>query len=199
MFDLILVSQSPRRRDLLIRAGFHFETDLVKVSEIIDENLNPEEIVVDIALQKLKAFLQARKALKSKKILAISADTVVVFDNQVLGKPKDNIEATKVLRQLSGQKHEVMTAFAVYNFDTSETLTKLVKTDVWFKDLSDQQIQDYVLSGEPMDKAGSYGIQGVASAFVDRFEGSYENVVGLCTKSLIEELDKKGWKLERKF
>lgn len=193
MFQLILASQSPRRRQLLIEAGYNPRVDTVKVSEIIEEKLNLRDAVKRVARTKAEAYIKANKHMKSQRILLVAADTIVSFEGMILGKPQNNIEAVKTLTRLSGKSHSVITAFCVYDFSSGKWVDEAVETKVWFKDLSPAEIESYVTSGEPMDKAGSYGIQGEGGKFVEKYEGSWSNVVGLPMEKFEEVIKRSGW------
>jgi septum formation protein len=153
MYELLLVSQSPRRRELLEDAGFSFRVDTVEISEIIEENINLRTAVARVARAKAWAYWQSHKHLKSQDILILSADTVVALNGRVLGKPKSSTEALQFLRLLSGNAHSVITGMAILNAKTEEIFETSDQTEVQFRRLSDQEIADYVATGEPMDKA----------------------------------------------
>ena len=182
---IYLASRSPRRRDLLKQIGVPFELLLLREDlrrgVDVDETPLPDEspgvYVLRIARTKAEmAVLQiALRVLPQKPVLA--ADTTVVFDGQVVGKPDDVEHAARMLRALSGREHQVLTAVAVALREHVET--QISVSSVWFRELSDTDIRRYCASGEPLDKAGAYGIQGLASKFVTRVEGCYFNVVGL--------------------
>lgn len=171
--DIALASASPRRRELLTQLGVTFEL----VSADIDETPLPDEqpaaYVQRLAQQKARAGLQR---LQSNKPV-LGADTIVVCDGAILGKPVDFDHFNQMLQRLSGRSHQVMTAVTL--LDATKQLSALVCTDVWFRPLSAADIHSYWLSGEPQDKAGGYGIQGLAGKFIPRIHGSYSAVVGL--------------------
>ena len=180
---LILASASPRREQLLKQIGLEFE---VMPSDFDESRLcmnNPTESVQQAALEKARAV--ARKLVEG---IVIGADTIVVYAGEVMGKPKDQSDAIQILKRLSGKKHEVITGVALVNARNNLEYVWSEKTSVWFRQLSDIEIKKYVESGQPMDKAGAYGIQGRAAAFVKRIEGCYFNVVGLPLASLVENL-----------
>lgn len=186
MIELYLCSQSPRRAHLLSEAGISFHSLSVKVSEIPKKNLNLTAQIEDIAARKAKSGIERLKYLKVKDYLVLSADTVVLHNGLILGKPKSIEEAILTLSQLSGRAHKVMTSVCLAD-SQSETCFSEV-TEVTFKTISDLQIKKYVETGEPFDKAGAYGIQGQAREFVDSFNGSFSNVVGLPMEKLIPQL-----------
>jgi septum formation protein len=174
---LILASASPRRRELLGLIGLNnFEIIPADSEAEFPTQLPVEKAVEYIAQKKAEAVLKkAGKAAEAAIILA--ADTIVWLDGAVLGKPSDENEAKQMLRSLSGKKHNVYTGIALIKGNT--LLTDYAVTEVWFRELSDRDIDTYVASGEPLDKAGAYGAQGLASLFIQRMNGEYYNVVGL--------------------
>lgn len=169
---LVLASNSPRRRELLIAAGIACEVVPVDVDESVHGREPPGAHVRRLARQKSEAGLAARPGR-----VVLGADTVVVVGNEILGKPRDRGDAARMLRLLAGREHEVLTGVALVS--PSETIVEVSRTRVWFTPISEDEIADYVASGEPLDKAGAYAIQGLASRFVDRIHGNYTNVVGL--------------------
>jgi len=168
---LVLASKSPRRAELLAAAGFDF---IVRTAEI-DETPLPDEAPADHVLRLAEEKGAAVDAGPGETVLA--ADTIVVLDGAILGKPRDPRDAERMLRGLSGRRHDVLTGVSLRAGD--RVVTRVASTAVWFAPLPENVIRWYVDSGEPMDKAGAYGIQGLASRFVERIEGSYSNVVGL--------------------
>lgn len=168
---VVLASRSPRRAELLTAAGIEFTVRAADVDESPWPNESPLDYVVRLAKEKAKAV-----AADADEIV-LAADTTVVLNNEILGKPQDRADATRMLRALSGLQHEVLTAICIKVGDRLET--DVASTSVWFWPMSDAEIAKYVASGEPMDKAGAYGIQGRASKFIERIDGSYSNVVGL--------------------
>lgn len=198
MLKLVLASQSPRRRDLLEKAGYEFRVSLVKVSEIFDENLNPEFVASHLATIKAQAARDTDNSLKQEGFLVLGADTIVVSGVQILGKPENPQQAVQFLRQLSGGAHRVMTGLALLKSGPRPELWSGTEiTQVQFRTLSDVEIQDYVNTGEPMDKAGAYAIQGGAKDFVSSISGSWSNVVGLPLELLQKILLEKGWSVDR--
>lgn len=193
MLQLILASNSPRRRELLEKAGISFRVFPVKVSENLRNNLNLDAQILELAERKALAAFDQCNHLESLPFLILSADTLVILDGVPLGKPTSVQEAHDFLRRLSGRKHEVKTAVALVEGPNSEPNPRrktgfLVTTEVWFHKLSDQEISKYIATGEPMDKAGAYGIQGLGKKFVERFDGDFENVVGLPLKQTLQVL-----------
>ena len=172
---LILASASPRRRELLTQVGVSFVIEVSDVEEVLDDTLSPELQVQSLALQKAQAV-----ATQHKDGLVLGADTVVVDAGSLLGKPQNTEEAAEMLRSLSGKWHQVMTAVALVDAnDTKHEWTSVEITNVKFRDLTEDDIAAYVATGESMDKAGAYGIQGYGALLVERIEGCYNNVVGL--------------------
>ena len=169
--QLILGSQSPRRRELLGLFRRPFTVRVADIDETLDPALPPCEEVARVS--RLKAEAIGRE----KDDVVIAADTIVVCDGQVLGKPRDEADAFRMLRLLSGRDHQVMTGLTVLRGDRAVTCTEV--TDIHFRPLTDGEILAYIRTGEPMDKAGAYGIQGGAALFASRLEGDYFNVVGL--------------------
>ena len=173
--NLILASASPRRRELLTQVGVRFTIAVSDVEEVIEDGLSPELQVQSLALQKAQAV-----AAQYQEGLVLGADTVVVDNHRLLGKPHSTAEATAMLRSLSGKWHQVMTAVALVDAGNHQhTWTSVEITNVKFRDLTEDDIAAYVATGESMDKAGAYGIQGYGALLVERIEGCYNNVVGL--------------------
>jgi septum formation protein len=168
---LLLASRSPRRSELLRNAGIPFEVIVADVDETIAEGEVPEEYAQRVAEEKAMAV----KAGPGDVVLG--ADTIVVIDDQILGKPADAADAERMLRLLQGRRHDVITGICIRK--TDEVVRDWAATKVWFTVMSDDEIREYVASGEPTDKAGAYAIQGLASKFIERIDGSYANVVGL--------------------
>ncbi len=175
-YKLILASGSPRRRELLERMGLRFTVHPADVDEGLAPGLTPGEQVM--RLSRIKAETVARD---EKDGVILSADTVVVLDEAILGKPRDSAHAEEMLRALSGRSHRVLTGITVLRDGKGET--RCEETEVFLRPLSREEIRSYVATGEPMDKAGAYGIQGYAALFVEKLVGDYYNVMGLplCT------------------
>ncbi|MEI2682487.1 Maf family protein [Erwinia aphidicola] len=173
MVSLYLASGSPRRRELLTQLGLSFERLATEVEEQRHDGETAQQYVRRLAHDKA----QAGVAVAAQDLPVLGADTIVVLNNEVLEKPVDTAAAGAMLAKLSGQTHQVMTAVALA--DRQQTLDCLVITDVTFRALTPEDIASYVSSGEPMDKAGAYGIQGLGGNFVRKINGSYHAVVGL--------------------
>lgn len=171
--QLYLASGSPRRKELLTQLGYHFERVVVDVEEQHQVGESPSDYVQRLSRDKANAGVTAVAGVAP----VLGADTIVVVDGTILEKPRDFNDAKRMLTLLSGRQHQVMTAVTLAS--SSAQSTRLVITDVWFKTLSEQEIEAYWASGEPQDKAGSYGIQGIGGKFVERIDGSYYAVVGL--------------------
>lgn len=195
MHQLILVSQSPRRHDLLTSAGYRFRVDAVKLSETIDKNLMPRSVAESLAREKGQAYIAQTKPMKGQGFLILSADTVVVLKGEVLGKPKNSAEAADFLSRLSGNMHSVITGICVHDVDGKKETLVSDESRVWFRTLAKDEIVTYIASGEPFDKAGGYGIQGAASAFVSKLEGSFSNVVGFPLELFNKMEVRNGWKI----
>ncbi|WP_413289934.1 Maf family protein [Bdellovibrio sp. HCB337] len=197
MYQLILASESPRRRHLLETSGFVFDVHPVKVSETPDKNLNIDEQILDIAGRKAKAAFEELKSTSHKNFLLLTADTMVVYHTQTLGKPRNQDEAYEFLKLLSGKTHEVKTGLCLVESLGGQKASHIETSRVTFKTLSDDEIWTYIQSGEPMDKAGAYAIQGLGKKFVAEFNGDYDNVVGLPVKAFENLLVKMNWTVER--
>lgn len=169
--QLILASSSPRRRELLGLFGIPFAVRAADIDETMDPEKTPFDEVARVSRAKAKAVP------RQQEDVVIAADTIVVCQGKVLGKPADPAEAVKMLTLLSGRDHQVMTGCTVLRGEKCETFTEV--TDLHFRPLSQKEIENYVATGEPMDKAGAYGIQGGAALFCERMVGDYYNVMGL--------------------
>lgn len=176
----VLASSSPRRKELLETAGVDFEIDVEGVEEIPQGN-TPEEKVCSVAAQKCRPVAARRPG-----DCVIGADTVVSIDGDILGKPRDRKDACDMLRRLSGREHTVYTGVCISANGEESVFSEA--TEVKFFPLSDSEIEDYVLSGEPMDKAGAYGIQGLGCTLVEGISGDYFNVVGLPVARVVREI-----------
>lgn len=180
--QIILASNSPRRKDLLRQIGLDFSVDPADVDERILPGELPEGYAVRVALDKARVA-----AARTGTGIVIAADTIVVLDDEILGKPADAADAERMLMKLSGKVHCVMTGLAVMDAATGKSLCRMSITRVWFRSLAPSEIISYVATGEPLDKAGAYGIQERGALLVDKIDGCYFNVVGL-PLSLLGEL-----------
>ena len=184
---LILASKSPRRNELLRQLGFDFEVIPSRVAENFVQTESPEEHVIRLAEAKARDV-----ARKNPDRWVIAADTIVYINGSVLGKPKDREEAVQMLRHLSGQEHWVLTGFFVCHLEKTKSDKEAVQTAVKVKGLTPDEIEWYVQTGEPFDKAGGYAIQGMGAFMIESIRGSYTNVVGLPLCELIQMLNRLG-------
>lgn len=168
---IVLASQSPRRSEILRQAGIPFVARPVNVDETAHPGETPEDYVKRVARDK------AMMANAAPGEIVLGADTAVVIDGEILGKPANSADAERMLGLLEGRKHQVLTGICLRH--GAEMVVDCARTRVWFKPLTPEEIAAYVATGEPMDKAGAYAIQGLASKFIELIEGSYTNVVGL--------------------
>lgn len=179
---IILASQSPRRKEILEMAAIEFDIHLANIDELIDENLSPIENVVSLAKQKAKAVLSH---YENKIVLA--ADTIVLLENEIIGKPKDEKNAFEILKKLSGKKHEVITGVCIARSEKEESFYDI--TSVYFNQISDEEINFYIKNYKPFDKAGAYAIQEwIGAVAISKIDGCYYNVVGLPISKVVEVL-----------
>mgnify|MGYP001489228273 FL=1 len=199
MEKIILASSSPRRRELMAQAGFAFEVLVSEADETI-ETETPGEMVEVLSERKAAAVAEEikRQGFAEESVLLVGADTMVAIDGKKLGKPKDEKGAEEMLEELSGRTHQVYTGVTLIRLKKAENGSILQEsrtfsegTDVSFYPLTKEEIRSYIATGEPMDKAGAYGIQGKAAVFVKEIKGDYNNVVGLPIARLYQEL--KNW------
>ena len=199
MEKIILASSSPRRRELMAQAGFVFEVLVSEADETI-ETETPGEMVEVLSERKAAAVAEEikRQGFVEESVLLVGADTMVAIDGKKLGKPKDEKGAEEMLEELSGRTHQVYTGVTLIRLRKAENGSILQEsrtfsegTDVSFYPLTKEEIRSYIATGEPMDKAGAYGIQGKAAVFVKEIKGDYNNVVGLPIARLYQEL--KNW------
>lgn len=202
MSQIILASQSPRRKELLEQIGLEFEICPAKGEEVITKTI-PEEVVMELSKQKaeevaamVSSFGEEHKDITTPSdILVIGADTVVAYDGKILGKPVDEADAKRMLTMLSGNTHSVFTGVTLVLIDKSGRAGELVfyeKTNVKMHEMTEAEIDRYIATGEPMDKAGSYGIQGKCAIYIEKIDGDYNNVVGLPIARIYQELKKIG-------
>lgn len=192
MSKIILASVSPRRKELLAKAGISF-TVIPAAGEEKRTSENPGEAVQQLARDKAEWVAQSLAECE-EGTLVIGSDTIVVFENRILGKPKDRRDAAETLEKLQGNTHQVYTGVTVLERKAGKWVehTFFESTDVTFYPVSREEIQDYIATGEPMDKAGSYGIQGLFGIYVKGICGDYNNVVGLPVARLFHEMKKSG-------
>lgn len=179
--QIILASQSPRRKELLQYIAEDFEIVTADIDETVLPNESPEMYVQRLSLSKAQ-----KVASSHEQNIVIGADTTVVYKNNILGKPENIEECRATLSMLSGKTHQVFTSFSVVS--PSNTLTQIVKTDVTFRAITSEEIDEYWHTGEPQDKAGAYGIQGIGGKFVTRVNGSVSSVIGLPLAELDQAL-----------
>ncbi|MGM0437172.1 MAG: Maf family protein [Bacillota bacterium] len=184
MKNLILASSSARREEILKRLNLQFTVVPSKIDESGYDHLTPEKMV-----QKLSALKAKEVSKLVEDTLIIAADTIIVNNDKVLGKPQSKEDAAEMLKKLRGENHTVMTGLAVYSTGDSKEITDIDRTEVYMTNMSDDEIAKYVSTGEPMGKAGSYAIQGLGSVFVEKIEGSYFTVMGLPVHKLAEILN----------
>ncbi len=184
---LVLASASPRRKMLLEQIGLSFVVEPSDVSEDVAGLTDPVQICRRLASDKARAV-----GSRIGQGLVLGADTIVVLGNQILGKPSDRQEAIEMLSSLAGRAHQVFTGLAVVDASSGAETVDHEVTDVWMRELTRRQVEAYVDSGEPMDKAGSYAVQGLGSVLVERIEGCYYNVVGLPVPKLVRMLETLG-------
>lgn len=180
---LILASGSPRRKEILEKLGYQFKIEKTNADENYPSDMKASEIAEHLAVVKAKTSL-----MQNPQDVIIGSDTIVVLEGKVLGKPTNTEDAKNMLRVLSGKTHIVYTGVCVTSSDRTESFT--VATNVTFSELSDSEIGEYIASGEPMDKAGAYGIQGFGCRFVESISGDYYSVMGLPANKLYEVLKK---------
>jgi len=192
--ELILASASPRRREILELAGYDFTVSVSDVEETLIDG-TPGELVEHLSGLKARAvagkYEKSRSSVLSDPCIVIGADTVVVEAGEILGKPQDEEDAFRMLRELSGETHQVFTGVTlcvIRNGIITDTVSFSERTDVTMREISDAEIRKYISTGEPMDKAGAYGIQGKAAIFISGIKGDYYNVVGLPICRLTEML-----------
>lgn len=190
MKTIILASASPRKKELMKQIGLKFKVVPSKYEESLDSGLDPHELAQRLSLEKANSVARIQP-----DALVIAADTLGVLNGKVLGKPHTESEARKMLAMLSGKAHSVITGFTIMDAATNKSLTRTVETRVYLRKLTSGEIDAYVKSGEPLDKAGGYAIQGLGAVIVEKIEGDYFNVVGLPLRALAESLKEFGVKV----
>ena len=193
---IVLGSASPRRRELLSQIGVEFTVRVSDKEEVYHSDV-PEEIVKELALMKAENVAEELGAAdtQEKDLIVIGADTVVVLDGEILGKPKDEADAERMLKALQGRSHDVYTGAAFLTYGRNgdkEVCSYAVGTRVFVNPMTENEIRAYIATGEPMDKAGAYGIQGRFAAYIEKIEGDYYNVVGLPVSKVYETLKELG-------
>ena len=187
MKAIILASASPRRKELLEQIGLSFTVEPSNYQENIRFDLEPHDLARALSLE--KARLVARN---HRNALVIAADTFIAFEGKILGKPRTETQAKEMLETMSGKPHSVITGFTIIDADSNKTVSRSVETRVHLRKLGSDEIDAYVRSKEPLDKAGAYAIQGLGSVIVERIEGDYSNVIGLPLSALAESLKEFG-------
>ena len=187
MKTIILASGSPRRKELLEKIGLKFEVEPSNYEENTNSKLRPHELAKSLSFEKARTV-----ANKHKNALVIAADTFIVFKGKILGKPYTETEARKMLETISGKPHSVVTGFSIIDTEDKKTVSRSVETKVYIRRLTPSEIDAYVKSREPLDKAGAYAIQGLGSVIVEKIEGDYFNVIGLPLSALTESLKEFG-------
>jgi septum formation protein len=183
MRQIILASISPRRKKLLDEIALEYKVDPSDYEEVNDIKRSPQDLVLRHSFAKV---LDVSRRYKQGDII-IGADTIVLLDNEILGKPTSEEDAFKMLKKLSGRTHSVITGIAVKEVEGA-TLLESVRSEVHFKPIDDNEIREYIATGEPMDKAGAYAIQGIGEKFIERVDGCYHNVVGLPILRMVKML-----------
>ncbi len=183
MKRLILASQSEGRRMVLSQAGFDFSIVPSNFVEDLNSETDPYKLVSRLSFGKAKAVME-----KHRDAIVVGADTVVFCNGKILGKPKTKAEAKKMLRFLSGTTHLMITGLTVIDCDSKKTITKISVSKIFFRNIGDKEINGYVVTDEPMTKAGGYAIQGKGGAFVDKIEGEYSGALGLPLELLKQTL-----------
>ncbi len=184
---IILASQSPRRKELLSKHQIPFSVLVTDADETVNTVMTPNDLVAELSYRKAKS---AAESSSEDSVLIIAADTVVALGNEIFGKPEDEEDARGMLRKLSGKAHSVFTGVTLaYVTGEGVTYKKTVcETKVYFYPISEEELNEYLKTGEPYDKAGSYAIQGIASKFVEKIEGDFDNVVGLPVYAIIDDV-----------
>lgn len=184
---IVLASASPRRKEILEKTGLKFTVDISAYEEDMDLALKPHQLARFLSSEKAKTV-----AIKYRNALVIAADTFIVFKGRLLGKPHTEKEAKRMLTLLNDKAHSVITGFTIIDTNTKKKLSRSVETRVYFKKMTVQEIESYVRTGEPLDKAGAYAIQDLGAVIVKKIEGDYFNIMGLPLSSVTDALKKFG-------
>ena len=187
--QIILASASPRRRKLLASVGIRFQVFPSHIDEHRLADESPEEFVLRLSEEKA-AEVAGRSTIAGRWF--IGSDTIVLCDDQILGKPTSPQDSARMLRMLSGRSHQVLSGYVILDRSNNKCISRCITTDVTFRTLTQQEIEGYIASGEPADKAGSYAIQGLGSFMVTTINGSYSSVVGLPLAQIVEDLQQFG-------
>jgi len=183
MKKIILASTSPRRKKLLSRIGLPFEVQASDYEEDMKLDLEPKELVKHLSKGKAEAV-----AKDHEDAIIIGADSIVVYENKVFGKPASAAEAKEMLQKLSGTIHSVITGFTIIDTKTNESVSRAIEAKIYFRKVTEGEIDAYIKTGEPMDKAGAYAVQGLGAIFVEKIEGDFTGVIGLPLFALAKEL-----------
>ena len=183
MKKIILASGSPRRKDLLTDAGIKFDVDVSDYEEDMTLDLPPHELAKYLSAGKARAV-----AGRYKDAIIVAADTFVVLKGEVLGKPHTKEKAKEMLEKLSGQIHSIVTGFTIIETATGKIISEAHESKLYFREILPEEIDEYVDSGEPLDKAGAYAVQGGGGKFVEKIEGDYTNIIGIPMKAFLERL-----------
>lgn len=195
-FRLVLASNSPRRKDLLKNLGLNFEVMPSNVDESFDPKLPPAEVVTILAEAKAREIgRRLNQTGTSQPTIIVGSDTLVVLDNKIFGQPKSQLEAVQMLKQLSGRQHTVYTAVSLLKLPEQTTSTACDSSKVFLRHLQPAEIEAYVQTGEPMDKAGAYALQGIGAALVEKVEGCVTNIIGLPVPVVVRLLRESGVKI----
>lgn len=187
MKNIILASASPRRKDILTITGLKFTVCVSDYNEAVNPSLNPRDFARFLSCKKAEAV-----ARRYKDSIIIAADTFIVFRGKILGKPHTPRDAQEMLAMLNGKCHSVVTGYSVFDTGTGKKVSRSVQTKVWFRKMTGREINAYVTTKEPLDKAGAYAIQGLGAVFIKKIEGDFFNVMGLPLYALIESLKEFG-------
>jgi septum formation protein len=190
---IILASASPRRKELLGLFHLDFEIQVPLVDEIAEETETPEAFCRRIGRKKAMAIAEQRPGC-----LVIAADTVVSVDDKIFGKPADKAQASTFLRHLSGRGHEVFTGYTIVGPTQGRTITRAIRSQVFFNHMTEEEIDWYISTHEPMDKAGAYAIQGIGAIFIEKIKGSFTNVMGLPVAEVYQDLKEMGISITEK-
>ncbi|TCT14973.1 septum formation protein [Natranaerovirga pectinivora] len=185
MRKIVLASKSPRRKEILQSLKIPFQTITSDFDESICDIKEPSSLVKNLSQGKAESVMDLLK----EPSLVIGSDTIVVFNNMILGKPKNEEEAFEFISMLEGKKHEVYSGIAIVDTESDNVYVNYEKTNVYMRHIKETEIQSYIKSGEPMDKAGAYGIQGIGSVFIERIEGDFYSVMGFPILKLYEGLN----------
>ncbi|MBC2851443.1 septum formation protein Maf [Cetobacterium sp. 8H] len=183
---MILASKSPRRKEILNQLGFQLEIKVKDVEEV-SSKIELTDKIKDISYKKV-----VEVAKENRTSFVVGADTLVEINGEVLGKPNDETEAREMLKKLSGKEHRVITAYTLINLEKNINISEAVESKVFFKTISNDEIDWYIESREPMDKAGAYGIQGLGAIFVDKIEGDFFSIMGFPINHFVKTLKKLG-------